>query len=78
MAPNPYQVGSPRCGCVDCMADYPPAQYGDRPERDGCLGPWRARWRGSDGRLRLKNLGTLPDARVFLATVRRREVTHGA
>lgn len=78
MAPNPYQAGSPRCGCVDCVADYPPAQFGDRPERDGCLGSWRARYRSSDGRRRLKSFRTPSDAREFLATVKPQEVAHGA
>lgn len=78
MAPNPYQVGSRTCGCVDCMADFPPAQYGERPERDGCLGPWRARYRSEGGRQHTKNFETPSDARQFLATVRPRVVKHGA
>jgi hypothetical protein len=78
MAPNPYQVGSRTCGCVDCVADFPPAQYGDRPERDGCIGPWQARFRSEDGRRRMKNFRTPSDAHSFLATLRPKEARHGA
>lgn len=78
MAPNPYQVGSRTCGCPDCIEDFPPEQYGPRSDRDGCLGPWRARYRSSDGRRRLKTLNTLSEARRFLATVRPKGARHGA
>jgi hypothetical protein len=78
MAPNPYQVGSRTCGCPDCIEDFPPEQYGKRPVRDGCLGPWRARWRGSNGRQHLKTLSTLREARQFLAAVQPKGVHHGA
>ena len=78
MAPNPYQVGSPTCGCIDCKEDFPPAQYGERPDRDGCLGRWRVRFRSADGRLRLKSLDTAADAHRFLATVQTKAVAHGA
>ena len=78
MAPNPYQVGTPRCGCPDCMADFPPERYGTRPERNGCLGPWRARYRSSDGCQRLKTLNTSTEARQFLATLHLEGADHGA
>lgn len=78
MTPNPYQVGSRTCGCVDCMADFPPAQYGDRPERVGCVGPWRARHRSADGRQRQKNFSSVSDAKTFLVTFRDGSAGHGA
>lgn len=70
-----YQVGSRTCGCVDCIEDYPPAQYGDRPDRDGCLGRWRARYRTPDGKQRQKTLRSRADAALFLQT---RAVRHAA
>lgn len=78
MAPSPYQVASRTCGCLDYIEDFPPAQYGPRPERDGCLGPWRARYRSKDGLLRVKNFRTPEDARRFLATVRPRAVSRAS
>jgi hypothetical protein len=60
------------------MADFPPAQYGNRPERDGCTGPWRARFHSTDGRQRVKNFRTPSDARSFLANLRPKEAQHGA
>ncbi len=70
-----YQVGSRRCGCVDCAKDYPPAQYGYRPDRDGCLGPWRARHCTPEGKQQQKTFRSRADAVLFLRT---QAVTHGA
>lgn len=78
MAPKPYQIGTPRCGCVDCLIDYPPARYGSRPERDGCLGKWQVRYRGADRRQRSKSFGSRADAERFLASLSTKVVTHGA
>jgi len=71
MAPEPEQIPSRTCGCRECLIDYPPEQYGERPPQDGCTGPWSVRYRDANGRHRRKNnLRTLSDARQFLTTVR--------
>ncbi|RMB85584.1 hypothetical protein [Streptomyces shenzhenensis] len=72
MALEPEQIPSRTCGCPDCIIDYPPHLYGDRPPQGVCHGMWQVRWRDADRRQRLKNLPTLADARGFLADVRRR------
>lgn len=64
-----YQVGSRTCGCADCIEDYPPTQYGDRPRQAGCVGPWgRARYRTPDGKHRQKTLRSRADAVLLLRT----------
>jgi hypothetical protein len=78
MASRPYQIGSPSCGCPDCIADYPPARYGPRPERDGCLGKWQVRYRGEGRRQHLKNFDSLADANRFLASLPSEGVRCGA
>ncbi|GHI91322.1 hypothetical protein TPA0905_07930 [Streptomyces olivaceus] len=70
MALEPEQIPSRTCGCVDCLLDYPPAQYGPRPPQSPCEGPWRVRYRSVNGTQRAKSLPTLRDAHQFLATVR--------
>lgn len=60
------QVGSRTCGCADCIEEYPPAQYGDRPRQAGCVGPWRVRYRAPGGKRRQKTVGSRADAVLFL------------
>lgn len=69
MAPEPEQIPSRTCGCAECLIDYPPEHYGDRPPQGGCTGPWSVRYRDANGRHRKKNLRTLRDAHAFIATV---------
>lgn len=71
MAPDPEQIPSRTCGCADCLIDYPPHRYGERPPQDVCQGRWRVRWRSEGGKQRQKLFATLPDAYVFLVQVRR-------
>lgn len=78
MVRKPYQIPSKTCGCVDCVADYPPAQYGERPHRDGCLGKWQVRYRGEGGRQRSRNFETLSDATLFVASLGVKEASGGA
>lgn len=63
------QIPSKACGCRDCIIDFPPAQYGNRPPQDGCLGQWRLVWRDG-GKRRSKLFGTRRDALAFSAQVR--------
>ncbi|MEU0671300.1 hypothetical protein ABZ330_00110 [Streptomyces sp. NPDC006172] len=76
MASNPEQIGSPECGCCDCLTDYPSQRYGQRPQRDG-WGPWRARYR-ADGRHCRKNSHTRGEAVLFLATVQPEVRSHAS
>lgn len=78
MARRPYQVGTPKCGCYDCIQDFPPSEYDARPERDACLGKWQVRYTGSDRRQRSRNFGTLADANRFLASLLPEGVCRGA
>lgn len=77
MAPKPYQVGTPTCGCPDCIHDFPPSKYGPRPDRDGCLGKWQVRYRVGR-RQRRKNFNTPADANQFLASLHPEGVRRGA
>ncbi|MFH9610484.1 hypothetical protein [Streptomyces sp. NPDC017448] len=63
-----YQVGSRTCGCVDCIEDYPPAQYGDRPRQAGCVGRWQVRYRTPEGQQRQKTVESRADAVLLLRT----------
>lgn len=71
------QIPSKTCGCRDCIIDFPPAQYGNRPPRYECMGQWRLVWR--DGRkLRSKQFGMRRDALAFSAQVRSGVTASGA
>lgn len=75
---GPEQIPSRKCGCGDCVIDYPPGQYGHRPPRSECLGMWQVRWRDTDRRLRSKNLKSLSEAQQFLAQLRTEASDHAA
>lgn len=75
MAPNPEQIPSRTCGCPDCLIDYPPQHYGERPPRNTCQGQWRVRWRSEGGKQRGKLFESLPDAYLFLMQVRGRHAS---
>lgn len=66
MAREPEQIPSRTCGCRDCLIDYPPESYGQRPPQGECTGPWNVRWCGADGKWRSKNLPSRKDAHQFL------------
>lgn len=51
---NPRQLRQKSCGCPECMAEYPPDQYGERNRRRDCIGSWQARWRDRAGKQQQK------------------------
>lgn len=67
---NPRQIRSKTCGCPQCIAEYPPAEYGERKKRRDCLGSWQARYRDPAGRQKAKNFPTKKKADAFLDEVR--------
>ncbi|MFB6813058.1 hypothetical protein ACFCV8_00725 [Streptomyces sp. NPDC056347] len=74
---KPYQIGSRKCGCVDCVIDYPPDQYGLRTPVSKCIGPWQVRYI-SKKRQHLKSFTSPAEADAFLAELRSEEVSRGA
>lgn len=69
-ANNPRQIRSKGCGCAQCLAEYPPAQYGERRPRRDCTGSWQARYRDPAGKQKAKNFRTKGAALAFLDSVR--------
>ncbi|MCX5601568.1 hypothetical protein OOK29_25800 [Streptomyces phaeochromogenes] len=72
MAPNPEQMPSRTCGCRECLIDYPPQDYGERPPQDACQGKWRVRWRDGNGKQRQKLFPSCREADGFLEQLRGR------
>lgn len=52
---NPRQMRSKLCGCVLCLAEYPPADHGARNPRRDCIGSWQARYRDPTGKQKARN-----------------------
>ncbi|WP_234379684.1 site-specific integrase [Streptomyces caniscabiei] len=52
---NPRQIASKACGCARCLAEYPPAEYGERRSRRDCIGSWQARYRDLAGKQKARN-----------------------
>lgn len=75
-ANNPRQLRQKSCGCPKCMAEYPPAQYGERKRRRDCIGSWQARYRDRAGNQKQKCFpisdGGLKAAEDFLDDMRTR------
>jgi integrase len=49
-ATNPRQMRSKTCGCVLCLAEFPPGKYKERAPRRDCTGNWQARYRDPNGK----------------------------
>lgn len=69
-ANNPRQIRSKTCGCQQCVAEYPPAEHGERKKRRDCLGAWQARYRDPAGKQKARNFPTQKAAVAFLDEVR--------
>lgn len=67
---NPRQVRSKTCGCVLCLAEYPPEEHGERKTRRDCIGSWQARYRDPAGKQKAKNFKKKGDADAFLDKIR--------
>lgn len=67
---NPRQIRSKTCGCALCVAEYPPADHGERKKRRDCLGSWQARYRDPAGKQKAKHFPTKREADAFLDSVR--------
>lgn len=67
---NPRQLRRKTCGCAACIAEYPPAKYGERKPRRDCTGSWQARYRDPAGRQLSETFPTKKAAEAFLDKVR--------
>jgi integrase len=69
---NPRQLRRKTCGCAACIAEYPPAEYGERKRRRDCTGSWQARYRDPTGKQCSETFPTKKAAEAFLDEVRSR------